>query len=114
MYNPIEFLLKKEPNQRLVLKHGVILDHESTRGVMRSCVSWIPTSELVSEQEYRYPGTDEERGRDVITMQPSEWIAQVGAIGKSALDRSVRDPAYRSNSNAFRRDEVATDYQPPR
>lgn len=133
MYNPLDNLCpggddagvsrgQYQPSARLLLKHGVLVDHESTRAAMRSCANWIHPSDLVDAQQYWFsrgpvpsefaaPSGSKATGGGAFTtwvdsMDPSPWVAHVGAIGRSALDRNVRDPAAAAAAAAFRSDTV--------
>jgi len=125
MYNPVDCLvpgasgapdsLQYKPAQRLILRHGTLIDHESTRNAMRGAATWIHPSDLTDQRDYWFaprPVPESEREYDawVRDMRPAAWIAHVGAVGKSALDRNERDPAYATNRQAEHKDIVATQY----
>jgi len=128
MYNPVDCLVpgasgapdsrQYKPAQRLLLRHGTVIEHEATRAAMRGAATWIHPSDITAAADYWYapepvPQRDAEYTAWVNNMRPAHWIAHVGAIGKSALDRRTRDPAFEANRLAQQDDAVASKYYPP-
>jgi len=129
MYNPIDNLCpggfagysQYRSSARLLVRNGTLLDTEATRNALRSGGNWIHPSDLVNPEQYWYaprevPSTEDGAFENwVASLAPSPWVAHVGAIGKSALDKNTRDPAASTNTQAFERDIVHTNYRvPPR
>jgi len=131
MYNPVDCIVpgasgspdgfQYKPSRRMLLARGTLIDHESTRGAMRGAGYYIHPSDLADPNDYWFSAlphtntlvSEQPYTAWVESMQPSSWVAHVGAVGKSALDRRVRDPAFEANKAARARDVVVVDdYQP--